>query len=166
MGANSTMPGNALRLLANGLSRRRWVQDIQLIDTAKVPIIKLTTSPECIRTDIAVNDDYLHAPFYFCSEGIAQHSGVAACELVKGYIKKMPGMTSMVLLLKQYLQERGLNNSYTGGLSSYGLTLMVISYLQLFGAKKNMGLLLIDILDYYGKKFDFNTTGITVSNGG
>jgi DNA polymerase sigma len=101
----------------------------------------MTTSPECIRTDIAVNDDCVHAPFYCCSEGLAQHSGIAACELVKGYTRKLPGMTSMVLLLKQYLYERGLNNSYTGGLSSYCLTLMVISYLQLFQGNAIMGVM-------------------------
>ncbi len=61
-----------------------------------------------------------------------------------------------------------------GGISSYLLTLMVISFLQLHGGtdgtlyhkKKNLGTLLLDFLEYYGRKFDFETTGISISNGG
>jgi DNA polymerase sigma len=35
------------------------------------------------------------------------------------------------------------------------------------GKKKlNLGVLLIDFLDYYGRKFDYDSTGITISSGG
>ena len=35
-------------------------------------------------------------------------------------------LRSVVLILKQFLAERNLGISYTGGLSSYGLILMVV----------------------------------------
>ena len=57
-------------MLAGVLGRTPWIQALQVIETAKVPIIKLVTYPECIRTDLAVNDDSTHSPIYCCSEGI------------------------------------------------------------------------------------------------
>lgn len=36
----------------------------------------------------------------------------------------------LTLVLKQFLVEKGLNDAYTGGLSSYGIVLMITSFLQ------------------------------------
>ena len=87
-------------------------------------------------------------------------------------MRKYPSLTPLVLLLKQFLYERGLNNTYTGGLSSYCLTLMIVSFLQLNTPEKpkkkgmNWGKDLLNFLHYFGTKFDFDTTGISLSNGG
>ena len=40
------------------------------------------------------------------------------------------GSPGPVLVLKQLLAERGLGTVYTGGLSSFSLTVMVVSFLQ------------------------------------
>ncbi len=77
------------------------MQTIQVIETAKVPIIKLTSTTENLSTDIAINDEYTQTT-YCSSEGLAQHSGIAACELVKSYMRKIPAMAPIVLVLKQY----------------------------------------------------------------
>ena len=39
-------------------------------------------------------------------------------------------MEPLILILKQFLIQRNLNQTFTGGLSSYGLILMLISFLQ------------------------------------
>jgi DNA polymerase sigma len=84
-----------------------------------------------------------------------------------------------VLVLKQYLHERGLNESYTGGLASYSLVLLVASFLQKYGRvfqqhvplpaghqDANLGALLLGFLELYGKRFDFDEMGISIFDGG
>ncbi len=41
--------------------------------------------------------------------------GAAASHLVRSYIRSLPALTPLALVLKQFLSERGLNNTYTGG---------------------------------------------------
>lgn len=42
---------------------------------------------------------------------------LAASHLVRSYIRSLPALTPLALVLKQFLSERGLNNTYTGGTS-------------------------------------------------
>ena len=42
----------------------------------------------------------------------------------------MPELVPLVLVLKHLLRARGLNESYTGGLSSYATTLLAVGFLQ------------------------------------
>jgi DNA polymerase sigma len=114
--------------------------------------------------------------------------------VVKGFVRSLPALTPLVLVLKQFLYERGLNNPYTGGLSSYCIILMVVSFLQIYGGgaaskpsvpaiecgserevkqkerkttmQKNLGVLLMDFFELYGKRFKYESTGIAVTNGG
>lgn len=69
----------------------------------------------------------------------------------------------LVLVLKQFLLDRGLLTAYTGGLSSYCLFLMVARYCQEQCPTWNdRGSLLMGLLDFYGNFFDPRTTGISV----
>lgn len=70
----------------------------------------------------------------------------------------------LVLVLKQFLQDRGLLTAYTGGLSSYSLFLMVTRYLQEQPnlAWSDCGSLLMGFLDFYGNCFDPRSVGISV----
>lgn len=45
-------------------------------------------------------------------------------------MEKYDCLKYLVLVLKQFLLERDLNEVFTGGISSYSLTLLVISFLQ------------------------------------
>ena len=59
------------------------------------------------------------------------HRGIATCALVRRMIQNYPGqLVPLVRVLKQWLLGLGLNDPYSGGLSSYGLVLMVVSFLQ------------------------------------
>ena len=42
----------------------------------------------------------------------------------------MPPLRPLVLVLKFFLAQRGLNETFTGGVGSYMLQLMVVSFLQ------------------------------------
>jgi len=121
IGATATYAGPPLRHFANALRQYSWVQSIKTIETAKVPVIKLLSKKENIATDITFNEEESSsAPTYCSSDGLlVRHGGLAASEVVKGFTCKMPALRPLVLVLKQFLYERGLNNAYTGGLSSY-----------------------------------------------
>jgi DNA polymerase sigma len=46
------------------------------------------------------------------------------------YINQFPAVRPLVLLLKYYLAQRSLNDTYTGGVGSFMLTLMVVHVVQ------------------------------------
>lgn len=45
-------------------------------------------------------------------------------------MKEHPALPKLVLVLKQFLVHRHLNEVYNGGMSSYCLTLLIVSLLQ------------------------------------
>jgi Cid1 family poly A polymerase len=93
-----------------------------------------------------------------------RHNGQAANRLVQSLIDEHPALRPLVLVLKQFLKERGLCVSYTGGLSSYALVLLVARYLQEQASHAmDAGSLLWGFLDFFGNVFDPRTTGISVS---
>lgn len=60
---------------------------------------------------------------------------------------------------------------FAGGISSYSLILMCISFLQLHPRhnaydKANLGVLLMEFLELYGRKFNYIKTGISIKKGG
>eukprot|EP01119_Soliformovum_irregulare_P021859 TRINITY_DN7358_c0_g1_i1.p1 TRINITY_DN7358_c0_g1~~TRINITY_DN7358_c0_g1_i1.p1 ORF type:complete len:744 (+),score=219.44 TRINITY_DN7358_c0_g1_i1:129-2360(+) len=156
-----------LGLLAKHLRTQPWIQNLITIETAKVPVIKLV-SDDGVPTDITFDGLDSNSPAFCTSEGLlAHHEGLTAKELIRSFLSKMPEIIPLTLALKQILSERGLNNAYTGGLSSYPLVIMVISFLQQCEQSRgNLGELLLDFLELYGKNFDFTATGISISGNG
>lgn len=81
--------------------------------------------------------------------------------IVRDHLKAMPTLRYLVLALKAFLSARGLNSAATGGLSSYGIICLVISFLQHNPTKRpvqylehpmqaeSLGHLLIDLFGYY-----------------
>lgn len=128
---------------------------IRVLDKASVPIVKLTDRETQVKVDISFN----------------MQSGVQSAELIKSYKRKYPVLAKLVLVLKQFLLQRDLNEVFTGGISSYSLILMCISFLQLhprqnFSDNSNLGVLLLEFLELYGRKFNYMKTGISIKNGG
>jgi len=58
-----------------------------------------------------------------------QHKGLECIQLVRHYLQVYPFMRPIVLCLKNLLKIHKLNDPYTGGLSSYGVILLVIGYI-------------------------------------
>lgn len=82
----------------------------------QVPIIKLRHKESDVKVDISFN----------------MASGVQSAQLIKQFKRKFPVLSKLVLVLKQFLLQRDLNEVFTGGISSYSLILMTISFLQVF----------------------------------
>lgn len=53
------------------------------------------------------------------------HTGLATASLVSTLASRLPPLVPLTLMLKHLLRSRGLADPYTGGVPSYGLTLMV-----------------------------------------
>ena len=51
-------------------------------------------------------------------------------ELEKKYLEKYKVLKLIILSLKTLLKNGSLNDPYKGGLSSYGLILMLVSFIQ------------------------------------
>ncbi|XP_027023437.1 terminal nucleotidyltransferase 4B isoform X2 [Tachysurus fulvidraco] len=139
--------------------RKRNVADensVKVLDKATVPIIKLTDARTEVKVDISFN----------------VHSGVNAANLIKDFKKKFPVLPYLVLVLKQFLLQRELNEVFTGGIGSYSLFLMAVSFLQLHyredvcSPNSNMGVLLIEFFELYGRHFNYLKTGIRIKDGG
>lgn len=57
------------------------------------------------------------------------HNGILCVNLVKEYLKENKAIEPLILVLKQMLKVWGYNEPYNGGLSSYALFLMIVSFL-------------------------------------
>lgn len=129
---------------------------IKVLDKATVPIIKLTDHETEVKVDISFNVE----------------TAVKAAQFIKSYLKKYTVLPPLIFVLKQFLLQRDLNEVFTGGISSYSLILMAISFLQLHPridtrrANINLGILLIEFFELYGRDFNYMKTGILVKDGG
>ena len=48
----------------------------------------------------------------------------------KEYLNEYPCLKHLAMVLKQFLLQRDLNEVWTGGIGSYSLILMIVSFLQ------------------------------------
>ena len=76
-------------------------------------------------------------------------------------LKSIPGRF-LVILYQNNLEKiilRDMNEVWTGGISSYGLILMAVSFLQNNStdvSEVNLGVLLIQFFELYGKRFNYD----------
>ena len=136
-------------------NQQQWIKQHRTNENVYGKILRLTTTEEYgkMTVDISVQND--------------KHYGIKCVELVKSYIKEYDVLKPMTIALKTILKNANLNNSYTGGLSSYGLILMIVSYIQnkrdSFYAEDETNLIgntFYGFLLHYGIKFDFNKYAI------
>ncbi|XP_064546935.1 non-canonical poly(A) RNA polymerase protein Trf4-1-like [Drosophila montana] len=146
-----------LRSLELELLRRDIVKagTMRVVDTAVVPIIKFTDSKTQIKLDVSFN----------------MSDGIQSAEMIKQFSRDYPGLGKLVLVLKQFMLQRKLSEAFSGGISSYSLILMCISFLQLhprdnFHAQANLGVLLLEFFELYGIRFNYAQIGISIRHGG
>ena len=129
---------------------------ILVLDKAKVPIIKLTHKETRLKVDISFNTE----------------SGIRSVHVTRNFIQIYPILPKLLFVIKHFLTERGLNEVYTGGIGSYSLVLLIVSFLQLHPRKaatdddSNLGVLLIEFFELYGRHFNYRQTAIDVCGGG
>uniref|UniRef100_A0A2P2M650 Uncharacterized protein MANES_05G049400 n=1 Tax=Rhizophora mucronata TaxID=61149 RepID=A0A2P2M650_RHIMU len=129
-----------------------------------------SVSPKCSQIDNDSKKDVksVHLDISFKS---ASHTGLQTTELVKELTEQFPAATPLALVLKQFLADRSLDQSYSGGLSSYCLVLLITRFLQHehhLGRpiNQNLGTLLMDFLYFFGNVFDPRQMRISVQGSG
>ena len=151
-----------LSKLYENLKNQKWVKDILYISNASIPIIKIYSIGiyNNIPIDISIQEE--------------THFGLKCVELVKQYMNQYESLKPLVLSIKNILKRANLNDPYKGGISSYGLILMIIYFLkqQSFAGidiskgenNCNLGHLFYDFLVYYSFDFEFGKNIIYVKN--
>ena len=145
-----------LRKLARALIKAGIAdsRSLQVISKARVPIIKFTDRLTGHPVDISFN--------------IA--SGLDGARFLKEQLRIYPALRPLLLFLKLFLDLRGLNEVFRGGLGSFSAACLLISFFQLhpliqlgyLRAEDNLGILLLEFLELYGKLLHYEKVGISV----
>lgn len=107
-------PFEALTLLSDYFgSRNEEFHKIELV-TARIPILKFQDVTTTLKIDIGVNNE----------------SSGKGVEFYTKKLEEMPILTPLVLVVKQFLLCRRLNETYTGGVGSFLVFLMVSNFLK------------------------------------
>jgi non-canonical poly(A) RNA polymerase PAPD5/7 len=153
-----------LRLIYREISLTDFASEMRFVD-AKVPIIKIKCKQTGINMDISAN----------------RKNGYQALKTVGDVLGKYPFIRPTLILLKFFLRQRDLNETYTGGVSSFLIFNLVYYYIQhiskieddennknIFTDEKtmNLGTFLIGFLKFYSHKFDYKNKGISLRKGG
>ena len=78
-----------------------WKKSIKLIDSALIPIIKITANDEfnCMQMDISIQD--------------GKHFGLKSVELVKSFMNEFEALEPLIFSMKNLLKNANLNDPYT-----------------------------------------------------
>jgi len=149
--------GSPLHRLAEAL-RENWMSELSYLDVienTRVPLVKFTHGPTNISVDVCFN----------------QQTGPQAAKLMHQYMDALPPLRSLTFVLKYFMASRGLNQPYTGGVGSFMLQMMIVSFLQhrerfAYNTRSpslyNLGALLVEFLELYSMDFNYVTTGLSV----
>ncbi|XP_050704566.1 terminal nucleotidyltransferase 4A-like [Eriocheir sinensis] len=144
----SPSPLLALRdaLQREGVAR---LGQLTVLEKTTVPLVKFVHQATGLPVDVSLGSE----------------AAVRAAELVRELLRRFPALAPISLLVRHYLRGLGLAEVFTGGVSSYAVTLMVTSFLQLQvppDAQHDLGWLLVRFFAFYGYEFNFASTGISV----
>lgn len=152
--------------IAAEIERRGLSRKTEVIDSARIPIVKVRDKVSGIMIDIS----------------FAAASALVTRALINELITRYPAVRPLVLVLKYFLIQRGLNETYTGGIGSFMLVLMVVHTVQMRMAAAgcfddisggnggrprerhdlNLGSLLLSFLELFGHNLNYISTGISV----
>lgn len=134
------------------------LKSLVVVDKTSVPIIKFTDRKTEVKVDISFNIE----------------SGLQSAQVIKAYLNQYPVLPKLVLIIKQFLYQRNLNEVNSGGINAYCLILLVVSFLQHHpriradsrSEEVNLGILLTEFFELYGRNFNYQKVGIRVDGNG
>ncbi len=124
--------------------------NIKYIENTQIPLIKIITTKEFFNISLDIS---LELP---------EHHGAECVNYIKTKIKEYEVLAPITLALKTIFQKAKINDPYTGGLSSYGIILLIINFLKIKQKEekdismKNLGKIFYELLYFYGKKYNIN----------
>jgi non-canonical poly(A) RNA polymerase PAPD5/7 len=144
-----------LRQLADRLLGEEVVEYVEVRDKARIPVLVIRKG-DC-EMDITMEEKG-------CARGTSDF-------IIKKGIRRYPHMRPLILLLKLFLQQRALQDTFTGGVGSYLLSCMVLAFLQYKESRGTLGNLtlghlLFDFFTFYTKDLNTNREGLSVNGAG
>ncbi|KAG5370021.1 Poly(A) RNA polymerase protein 1 [Yarrowia sp. C11] len=140
--------------LSSVIRSRMKVAELQTITKARVPIIKFIDSRTGVHVDISFEKD----------------GGIKTASTITNWSKTMPALRPLVLIVKQFLSSRRLNEVFTGGLGGFSVICMVYSFLIQhpristgdISPMDNLGVLLIEFFELYGVNFNYERVALNM----
>ena len=134
-------------------------KNFTVIASSKVPIVKYTDSVTNFQVDVSFNT----------TNGV--EAVVVVRKMLDDSMLKEP-IRILMYVLKQFLHQRNLSEVFSGGIGSYSLLCMIVSFLRMhpkiqtrrIDPIKNIGILLLEFFELYGKNFNFANVGLQVSS--
>ncbi|KAM9923831.1 hypothetical protein OXX59_004935 [Metschnikowia pulcherrima] len=134
--------------LSSYLRTHKLAKNIEVIASAKVPIIKFVDPQFNIHVDVSFE----------------RTNGIDAARRIRRWLDTNPGLRELVLIVKQFLRSRMLNNVHVGGLGGYATIIMVYHFLKMhprvstgnIAPMENLGTLLIEFFELYGRNFSYD----------
>lgn len=128
---------------------------LQPIPYARVPLLKFVDDLTGVKVDLSFENT----------------SGLAAISTIEAWKEEFPAMPKIVALIKQLLAMYGQNEVSTGGLGGYTIICLVVSMMQhmpeiqsgSMEGELHYGDLLMNFLELYGNRFDYEQTGIIMN---
>ena len=133
--------------------------EMDLITSATVPILKFRDKSSSIYVDICFNTE----------------NGVQGVSIVKSYLEVYPEARYLVCVIKYFLKQRGLNETYSGGIGSFLSFCMVIASIQQHPSRPknpsnfNRFLLshyLVFFFKFFGEEFKYETNALSIRDQG
>ena len=97
--------------LAEALQAEGWVDAVKVLDSTAMPIIKLTGNAATLLPAFGGRAVQISVDISFDGP---THRGLASATYVRYIADQEPALRPLVLVLKQLLVERGLNDPYSG----------------------------------------------------
>ncbi|KAJ2701868.1 hypothetical protein FB645_004499 [Coemansia sp. IMI 203386] len=149
-----------LYLLARALKKEGFCKTCEVIAKARVPIIKTRESITNFHIDVSVNAE----------------SGFNSARVQRSFCENVypDALRPLILIIKHFLSQRSMNEVYTGGMGSYAISLLATSLFQMhprimsggLEISKNLGVLLVEFFELYGKRFNYDRVCISVREKG
>lgn len=139
-----------LSKLATGLSRLSCFTAVKHIETASVPVVKVTApleGPQTTSVDLTVET---------AEESQSLSTAFRTTRFVCGCVESYPSFKPVVLFVKFAMNRAGLADSYRGGLNAFGLSLLYLAFLHTKRCELslNVGRLTRDFLRFLTAEFD------------
>ncbi|KAI5955847.1 TRF5 [Candida jiufengensis] len=142
--------------LSSFLKAKNLAKNVEVIASAKVPIIKFIDPLSNLNIDVSFE----------------RTNGLDAARRIRKWLNSTPGLRELVLVVKQFLRSRKLNNVHVGGLGGYATIIMCYHFMRLhpkistnaMNALDNLGVLLIEFFELYGRNFSYDNLIIALNN--
>ena len=145
--------------LAQKLCLLGMISEMDRILSATVPILKFKDKVSGVYVDVCFNTE----------------NGVVGANIVKSYLARYPEAKYLVCVIKYFLKQRALNDTYSGGIGSFLLFCMVIASIQHHPSRRldkscfyrfTLGHYLVFFLKLFGEEFNYEQNGISIKGEG